>query len=161
MIEIRQAVTVERAAEEVFAHLARIEALPAWLPPVRAAEPLDTGPLRVGTRARLTIDGPGRTILATGEVTELEPPAAIAFRTLDAPARVHARCVVVPQGATRSELRLTATIELPGLLRFGEGVARDRIRRDLPEALLELRRRLEAAIPAGDHARAGDASSAG
>jgi len=150
VIEIREVISVDRAASGVFAHLARIEALPAWLPPIRAARQLEAGALRPGSRARLTIDGPGRTIIATGEVTELSPPSAIAFRTLDAPADVRARCVLVPLGPARTELRLTATIELPGLLRLGEGLARDRIRQELPAALADLRARLEAAIPPGD-----------
>lgn len=161
MIEIREVVAVDRAASDVFDHLARIEALPAWLPPIRTAEQLDPGPLRVGTRARLTIDGPGRTIAATGEITELRPATAIGFRTLDAPAGVRARCELVPLAPARTELRLTASIELPGLLRFAEGVARDRIRRELPIALDELRTRLEAAVPNGDRPSAGDAPAAG
>lgn len=161
MIEIREVVTVRRAAPDVFAHLARIEALPAWLPPIRTAEQLDPGPLRVGTRARLSIDGPGRTIAATGEVTELVPASSIAFRTLDAPAGVRARCLLVPLDGARTELRLTAEIELPGMLRFAEGVARDRIRRDLPMALDELRRRLEAAVPNGDPSAAGGSRASG
>ncbi|HET7725705.1 MAG TPA: SRPBCC family protein [Candidatus Limnocylindrales bacterium] len=161
MIEIREVVTVDRAASDVFAHLARIEALPAWLPPIRTAEQLDPGPLRIGTRARLTIDGPGRTIRATAEITELEPATAIAFRTLDAPAGVRARCQLVPLAATRTELRLTASIELPGLLRFAEGVARDRIRREMPIALEELRRRLEASVASGGSPSTGDAPTSG
>ena len=160
MIEIREVVTVDRAAPDVFAHLARIEALPTWLPPIRTAEQLDPGPLRVGTRARLTIDGPGRTIAATGEVTELDP-STIAFRTLDAPAGVRARCVLVPLDDARTELRLTAAIELPGLLRFAEGVARDRIRRDLPPALAELRRHIEMAVPSDERPLAGGQRTSG
>ena len=161
MIEIREVVEVNRSASDVFDQLARIEALPAWLPPIRSARQLDPGPLRVGSRARLTIDGPGRTIAATGEITELEPATTIAFRTLDAPAGVRARCEIVPLAGARTELRLTASIELPGLLRFAEGVARDRIRRELPTALDELRTRLEAAVPIGAQPPSGDPPTSG
>lgn len=148
VIEINESLVVDRPVEAVYAHLAQIEALPSWLPSIRSAQRLDPGEPRVGSRARIVIAGPGTDIRATGEVTALVPPTSVAFRTLDAPARIVARCELMPRGTGSTELRLAATVELPGLLRFGEGMVRDRIRRELPTALHELRTRLEQAIPA-------------
>lgn len=147
MIEIAERITVDRPVSAVYAHLSRIEALPDWLPSIRVAQRLDPGDPRVGSRARIVIAGPGSDITATGEITELTPPTAIAFRTLDAPARLAARCHLVSVGPSRTEVQLAGQIELPGLLRFGEGMIRERIRREMPAVLADLRSRLERAIP--------------
>ena len=85
MIELDESVVVDRPREAVFAHIARIEAVPDWLPVVQEATLLDPGDVRVGSLVRLAIAGPGARVTATGEITELVAPERIAMRTLDAP----------------------------------------------------------------------------
>ena len=105
--------------------------------------------MRVGSLVRLAIAGPGARVTATGEITELVAPERIAMRTLDAPVNLAARGELEALDERRTRLHLTGRIALPGLLRFAEGTVRDRIRREAPAALEELRRRIEAAVPAG------------
>ena len=149
MIELDESVVVDRPREAVFAHIARIEAVPDWLPVVQEATLLDPGDVRVGSLVRLAIAGPGARVTATGEITELVAPERIAMRTLDAPVNLAARGELEALDERRTRLHLTGQIALPGLLRFAEGTVRDRIRREAPAALEELRRRIEAAVPAG------------
>lgn len=148
VIEVDEGLQVARPINSVFAHLARLEALPDWLPAIRSAERLDAGPIQPGSRARLVLRGPTGDVRATGEVTELVVPSLLAFRTIDAPAKVSARCDLTAAGPASTHLRVRARVELPGLLRFGEGMLRDRLRAELPAALAELRVRIEDAIPA-------------
>lgn len=146
MIRIADEIVVNRPRTAIYEHLARIESLPDWLPPVQSAERLDDGPLRVGSRARLRVAGIGPDVTATGQVIALDSPRLIALRTLDAPAGVEARVTLDDAGDASTRLAVAATIELTGMLRFAEGLVRDRIEREVPGALAELKARLEAGI---------------
>jgi uncharacterized membrane protein len=154
VIELDQAVVVERPREALFAHLVRIEALPTWQPFIRSADVLGDGAVAVGTTFRVVIDGPGKGIEATAEITELLRPARIAIRTLDAPGDLEAECDLEALSESRTELRLKARVTLRGAFRLAEGVVRSRIRREAPEALEKLRESLESAIPEGRASRA-------
>ena len=147
MIELAEDVVVARPQAAVFAHLARIEALPDWLPGVREAQLLDPPPAGPGSRLRLAIDGPTGPLAATGELTELRAPVALAFRTVEAPVQLEARCDLEAIDAGRTRVRLGGRLTLPGMLRFAEGMVRRQIDERRAAAIADLRGRLESAIP--------------
>ena len=144
MIRIDREIVVTRPTEIVFDYLADLERLAQWQPSIERAEALTPGPLGPGTRLRLVLRGPTGPVEVLGELTAVERPSVLEARTSSGPAAVVARCELDPAG-DGTRIRLTASIELKGLLRFAEGTARGRIERDLPAALADLARRIESA----------------
>ena len=66
----------------------------------------------------------------------------LAIRSLPGPAEIGARSALDAAGVG-TRLRLTASIELKGFLRFAEGHARKLINRELPAVLADLASRIE------------------
>ena len=147
MIELDEAVVVARPRAAVADLLVRIDDLPSWLPAVRDARLLDPPPARSGSRIALTLHGPSGPLSADGQITELRPDR-LAFRTLQAPAELEASCDLEPIDQDQTRLRVRARIKLPGMLRFAEGIVRQRIEKERATAMASLVRRLESAIPA-------------
>lgn len=143
MIRIERDVAVDRPPEVVFDYLADVRRFPRWQPAIERAEQVTPGPLAVGSRVRLVVRGPTGPTEVLGEVAALDRPGRLDVRSLGGPADVEARCTIVPEGRG-SRVRLAATIELKGMLRFVEGAARGMIERQLPSALAELARQIEA-----------------
>ena len=142
MIKIDHEIVVARPPEAVFDYLADVKHFPQWQPAIERAEQLPPGPLAAGSQLRLVIRGPTGPTEVTGAIVRLDRPDLLAVRTLSGPADVEASCALTADGpATR--IRLTASIELKGLLRFAEGAARGVIERELPSTLAELARRIE------------------
>jgi carbon monoxide dehydrogenase subunit G len=73
-------VNVSRPPAEVFPWLLDADKVPAWMTGLQAYEPLDPGPLRVGSRIRqdLTVSGPQLHFVM--EVARLEPPVEALLR---------------------------------------------------------------------------------
>jgi carbon monoxide dehydrogenase subunit G len=143
MIRIERDVAVGRPPEVVFDYLADVQRFPQWQPAIEKAEQVTPGPLAAGSRVRLVVRGPTGPTEVLGEISALDRPTLIAVRSLGGPADVQARCGIAPDGGG-SRISLTATIELNGMLRFVEGAARGMIERQLPSALAELARQIEA-----------------
>ena len=68
----------------------------------------------------------------------------LAIRSLSGPADMRARCDLEATGDGATELRLAASIELKGFLRFAEGQARKILDREMPTAMTDLARHIEA-----------------
>jgi len=147
MIELQETVLVDRPRAAVFDLVSRIDRLPLWLPGVRQASLLTAPPIAPGSAIRLLVDGPTGEIDALGEVTELRAPERLAFRTTKAPVDLTAGIDLLERGPSSTELRLSARLVLPGMLRFAEGMVRKRIEQDRATVAVELRRTIEDAIP--------------
>jgi carbon monoxide dehydrogenase subunit G len=147
MIVLEHSLVVDRPPEAVFDYLAEPVHYVEWQPAIERAEVVGGAELGPGARLRLLVRGPGRPIEAEAEVTTFERPRRLALRTLSGPARVVADCDLEPNSAGGTQVRLKVQIELGGVLRFGEGMVRDRITRELPTLLEDLRARIEAETP--------------
>ena len=144
MITIDRTVAIARPREVVFDHLADVSNYPRWQPGIERAEQVTPGAAGVGTRLKLVLRGPTGPTEVIGEIVEFDRPTTLAIRSLSGPADMKARCDLETTGADATELRLTASIELKGFLRFAEGQARKILDREMPTAMADLARHIEA-----------------
>ena len=143
MIRVDRDVVVARPPEVVFDYLADVPRFPQWQPAIERAEQVTPGPLGPGSRLRLVVRAPTGPTDVVAEIVSMERPSLLGVRSLGGPAKVEAECSIRSEGAG-SRLRLTAMIELTGMLRFVEGAARKIVDREVPATLAELARRIEA-----------------
>jgi carbon monoxide dehydrogenase subunit G len=73
-------VNVSRPPAEVFPWLLDADKVPAWMTGLQAYEPLDPGPLRVGSRIRQDLTVSGQQLHFVMEVARLEPPVEALLR---------------------------------------------------------------------------------
>lgn len=73
-------VAVARPAAEVFPWLLDADKVPRWMTGLQVYEPLDPGPLRVGSRIRQELSVSGQQLRFELEVARLEPPHAAVLR---------------------------------------------------------------------------------
>src|SRR6266576_551649 len=84
MIDFEVKAVIDRPVNEVFAYVTDPAKLATWQTNTVAAEQLDDGPLRRGSRLREVHRGPGgRELLSTVEVTELEQNRVFALHVLE------------------------------------------------------------------------------
>jgi Polyketide cyclase / dehydrase and lipid transport len=143
VIRVERAIDVERSATEVFDRLTRIEDLPHWQPAILEAALESPPPIGTGSRIRLVADVAGQRTVAHGTVTRLERPGRLALDATAGPAEVQADVTITPTGDASCRVGLVSTVQLGGLLRFVEGVARARIEAEAPAVVASIKEWLE------------------
>jgi uncharacterized protein YndB with AHSA1/START domain len=83
VLQRRLKVSSEQAFDVIGWHVR--ENHPRWETEVLEIKPLDSGPIRVGSRATMVRKDFGKVTETTYEVTEFDPPHRIAIRHLDGP----------------------------------------------------------------------------
>ena len=73
-------VGVVRAPAEVFPWLLDADKVPRWMTGLQVYEPLDPGPLRVGSRIRQELSVSGHQLRFEMQVAELDPPRRAVLR---------------------------------------------------------------------------------
>ena len=140
---------VEAPPERVFELLAQPERTPEWSPNVVAIRRVGDGPIGVGSTTRALIKALGTQQRAIGRCTVFDPPRRIVIESrTDLGARSRSDSQLVPEG---SGTRLRATLEyvVPGGglgQLFDKLVAERQTREDFEQALLRLKRLLEAGL---------------
>jgi uncharacterized protein YndB with AHSA1/START domain len=155
VIVLDEEVSIDRPREGVFDYLADLRHYPEWQPAVKRAELVDGGTPKTGSRIRLLVAGPGKDVDVDGEITELVRPERLALRSLSGPAKLQAAVAFErsDKAGGGTLLRIHAELQPTGLLRFAEGMIRDRIRQELPNLLSDLRDRVEREVPAPTRSR--------
>jgi carbon monoxide dehydrogenase subunit G len=74
------AVTIGKPPADVFPWLLEADKVPRWMTGLEVYEPLDAGPLRVGSRIRQELSVSGQQLRFELEVTRLESPHAAVLR---------------------------------------------------------------------------------
>ena len=145
MIRYASEVTIPRPPSDVFPYLIEREKQALWSDVPMT--PLTEGPLRVGSRQRLTFGkGPLRTAL-TLEFAALDPDRRVAFKTVSAGGiqwTGEYRLVPTADG-TGTRLRQEGTLEFRGLWRLAEPLIGAEIRRGEIAELERLKAVLERA----------------
>jgi uncharacterized protein YndB with AHSA1/START domain len=145
MSDIRDSIDVDCTPDEVWTYVIDPSHLPEWQASAISAEQLDEGPIRVGSRVRVTRHVGSREIPMTMEYTECEPPHAWDLQGIDGPVRGHVHGEITPLDDGRRS-RVTMELDFEGK---GMGkvlvplVVRPQTRKELPHNERLLKERLE------------------
>ena len=141
MAHYRATVESRSPAAETFSYLATFSNAAEWDPGVLAGEPLDPGPVRVGSRFRLMVPFLGARMSLTYEVISFVPDREVLLHAANAVLRSTDR-IVVTGAADGSTVRYDAEVRLRGplqvldrLLRPGFRVVAERAAAGLTDAL--------------------------
>jgi carbon monoxide dehydrogenase subunit G len=143
VISVEREIDVERSADEVFERLTHIEDLPRWQPAITEASVTSPGPLDLGSTVRIVAVAAGQKTEAIGRIIEFVRPERVALNAKAGPADITARVVVTPLSARTCRVAIATQIELGGMLRFVEGMARARIEAEAPAAATAVKEWLE------------------
>jgi dehydrogenase/reductase SDR family member 12 len=91
-------VASQLGTDETFDYMAMFSNAAQWDPGTLAAEQLDRGPLRVGTRFRLTVSFLGRRLPVTYRITHYRPHREVALHAAAGLLRLADRIVVTAEG---------------------------------------------------------------
>jgi len=116
---VEHSVFIAQPPAVVFDYLTRAENLPVWDSSIVQAEQVGTAPVAVGTRAQGTSKILGRRFQWTSEVTELDPPRRVSYRSVEGKLAFTVTNTVEPaDGGTQYTFRLEAESGLGGV--FGK-----------------------------------------
>ena len=136
---------IARPPAEVFAALIDVEHWPAWLiaSGIVRVEPLDPGPLAMGSRLRVSQTVAGRSTVLDGAITVLAPGAAFGLRGKDKDGVSMEIDAVLAVDEMATRLRWSLRIGLPLRYRAFESMVAPQARRAAALDLEAFRLRLE------------------
>lgn len=144
MAKIVHSVEISRRPEDVFATLCDLSQMSEWQEGVVSARLEDDGPMKVGSRAKMTRLVGGRERTMTSELTEYDPPRSYAFRGIDGPIRPIGKGTVEPLAdGARSRVTFELDFEGQGFGKVLVPFVRKQARKELPKNHENLRARLE------------------
>ena len=149
-ISVEIETTIGRPPADVFEALSAVERYAEWLiaSGIVGVERLDPGPLRVGSRLRISQTVAGRSTVLDGGVTVLTPGAAFGLRGKDRDGvtiEIDALLAPDPPG---TRLCWSLRLKLPLRFRMFESMVAPQARRAAALDLEALKRRLESATRA-------------
>jgi carbon monoxide dehydrogenase subunit G len=113
-------ITVPRPGPAVYAFLADVDNMPAWIPAIRRLDLVAGTPGTVGAQYDAAVDVAGGTRDGRLEIAELDPPSTMRARITAAPLRIDATVSVIDRGDS-SELTVVLDAPTGGLLRLMDG----------------------------------------
>ena len=145
MSDFRETIDVDRSPEDVWAYVMDPARLPEWQASAVVAEPLDAGPVHVGSRVRVTRHVGRRDIPMTMEYTEYDPPHVWGMQGIDGPIRGHVHGEIAPlDDGRRSRVTLELDFEGKGIGKvLLPLIVRPQVRKELPINERLLKDRLE------------------
>jgi uncharacterized protein YndB with AHSA1/START domain len=151
MIRAEKSTVIERSVEDVFAYVSDQTNAVHWQAGLVEVRRLTDGPIGVGTRHTIVRTFMGRRLAVENEYIAFEPGRRIAFRTTSGPMPLEASYLVE---AVADGTRVTSTIamEASGFVSLAEPLIAAGLRREMDAAFRELKRVLEAPVPAGSPA---------
>jgi uncharacterized protein YndB with AHSA1/START domain len=144
MIAFEVKTVIDRPVSEVFAYVIDPAKLATWQTNTVAAEQLDEGPLRRGSRLREVHRGPGgRELVSTVEVTELERDRVFALHVVEGALPIDAR-IAFEAWAGGTLLRFRAHGQPRGPMRIAQPLLRVVLKRQFAGYCAKLKQLLEA-----------------
>jgi uncharacterized protein YndB with AHSA1/START domain len=137
-------VEIARSPQDVFAYVTDPSRFTEWQDAVVSARLEGDGPVRQGSRVRLTRRTGRREQTLTTELTEFRPPQSYAFRGIDGPIRPIGKGTVEPVGnGERSRFTFELDFEANGIGKLLLPLVRRQARHELLETHDNLKKRLE------------------
>ncbi|MCX4765297.1 SRPBCC family protein [Streptomyces sp. NBC_01275] len=145
MSDFHESIDVDRSPEDVWAYVIDPSHLSEWQASAVAAEPLDEGPVGVGSRLRITRHVGRRDMPMTMEYTQYDPPRAWGLQGVDGPVRGHFHGEITPlDGGRRARVTMDLAFEGHGIGKvLLPLVVRPQVRKELPLNERLLKQRLE------------------
>ncbi|TJW44526.1 MAG: hypothetical protein E5W83_14180 [Mesorhizobium sp.] len=148
MFEI--SIQIDRPAQTVFRYIEDIESAPAWYSAVQSVTKLTAGPAGRGTRYAFSRELGGQVLENIVQVTEFEVDALLTLLSLNGPTPFNYRFRLVPKGNKTHHLEGSITGRgLPGAMVLLAPLASNFFERGMRANLLNLKRIVETARPAG------------
>lgn len=145
-IDVSLAQRVDRPADEVAAFAMDPRNAPRWVAGVHHSAPEGDGPIAVGTRIHQQMTVMGHSVNLTAEVTEYDPPHAMATHTLEGPVDVTLRHTFEPLDDGATLVRIQADGSASGMAGWAAGRA---IEKGVAESLRRLAAEMESADGGG------------
>jgi uncharacterized protein YndB with AHSA1/START domain len=138
-------VEIARSPQDVFAYVTDPSRFTEWQDAVVSARLEGDGPVKQGSRLKLTRRTGRREQTLTTELTEYSPPRSYAFRGIDGPVRPIGKGTVDPVGdGERSRFTFELDFEGTGIGKLLLPLVRRQARQELLETHDNLKKRLEA-----------------
>jgi uncharacterized protein YndB with AHSA1/START domain len=142
-------VEIARSPQDVFAYVTDPARFTEWQDAVVSARLEGDGPVRQGSRVKLTRRQGRREQTLTTELTEYSPPRSYAFRGIDGPVRPIGKGTVEPVGdGERSRFTFELDFEGKGVGKVLLPLVRRQARHELLESHDNLKKRLESGAQA-------------
>jgi len=151
MIRAEKSTVIERSAEDVFAYVSDQSNAVQWQAGLVEVRRLTDGPCGVGTRHTIVRTFMGRRLAVENEYVAFEPGRRVTFRTTSGPMPLEATYLVEPAEAG-AKVTSTIAMDASGFLSLAEPLIAVGLRREMDAAFRELKRVLEAPVPAGSPA---------
>lgn len=132
---------IEAPAADVFAYLSDLDNLAEWQSGVVSAQRVDSGPMRVGSSARLTRDLVGQRLEVPLTVSDYEPPDRLGITTEASGVRVAAMLDLRPLDDGATDLLFMMEIRGSMLTSFMEPMIASAAKGDIAASLQRLKDR--------------------
>jgi uncharacterized protein YndB with AHSA1/START domain len=148
MIRAEKSTVIERSVEDVFAYVSDQTNAIHWQAGLVEVRRLTDGPIGAGTRHMIVRTFMGRRLAVENEYVAFEPGRRVTFRTTSGPMPLEASYLVEPV-AEGTRVTSTIAMDASGFLSLAEPLIAVGLRREMDAAFRELKRLLEASVPAG------------
>jgi hypothetical protein len=137
---------IERPPAEVFRFVAsdHFQNHPKWDPAVTSITKTSSGPMGVGTTARLVRTDRGRRVEGSMEVTEYEPVCSFTEVSRFGPFTLHARATLAPVSPASTRLELVIDTHARGAIRLLLPLMRRTFRKTMARSLRIIKQHVEA-----------------
>ena len=145
MVRVQVSEIINRPPPEVFRFVAtdHFENHPKWDPSIVEMEQTSTGPIGVGSTARLVRVDRGKRVEGTVDITAYEPDRRFAAVVSFGPFVLHQRAAIEPVGKGSSRLTLTIDSRASGPMRVLLPLLRRTFRRTMTESLRRIKDMVE------------------
>jgi uncharacterized protein YndB with AHSA1/START domain len=146
-MRIERSATIDQPVDRVFDYVSTPENDPTWVPASLRHEMLSPAPMRVGSITEEDVAFLGRRMRYAWEITQYEPPTALALRSISGPIPATVCVLLESLDGARTKVILLGEVQLRGVYKPMELVMRWVAERQLGTQLHTLKNLLEIEAP--------------
>ena len=146
-MRIERSATIDQPVDRVFDYVSTPENDSTWVPASLRHEMLSPAPIRVGSITEEDVGFLGRRMRYAWEITQYEPPTALALRSISGPIPATVCVLLESLDGARTKVILLGEVQLRGVYKPMELVMRWVAERQLGTQLHTLKNLLEIEAP--------------